>query len=91
MYFSKKGANKGQCPPPLVIGFGIFMNSCKSILLECLYKIDLCSPSNKEDAYQPLVNSRYRCESSPGPRFDSLRQSKELGKKKKAHWATNSW
>lgn len=43
MYFSKQGANKGQCPPPLVIVFGIFMSSCKSILLERLYKIDLCS------------------------------------------------
>lgn len=82
MYFSKQGANKGQCPPALVIVFAIFMNSCKSILLERLYKIDLCSPSNKEDAYQPLVNSRHRCESRPGPRFDSLRQSKEPGKNK---------
>lgn len=49
MYFSKQGANKGQCPPPFVVVFSIFMSNCKSVLLELLYKIDLCSPSNKKD------------------------------------------
>lgn len=49
MYFSKQGANKGQCPPPFVVVFSIFMSSCKSILLELCYKFDLRSLSNKKD------------------------------------------
>lgn len=50
MYFSKQGANKGQCPPPVVV-CSIFMSSYKSILLEHLSKTDLHSPSNKTHCF----------------------------------------